>query len=162
MHNLSGKTFLTRGYHRAKNDSSNKLLEYIAKPPSKNEPAWARLANQIKNEDHYTGIVKKFESNINEICDRRDHISKIEDELREEMAKSLGRTGQKCVYAFDQLTKAKEKCTYFIRTVSPGIMCHSQDCMNCIIVYIIMNLTQNFKYQAYKHVVILKSNIEPQ
>lgn len=35
--------FQKRGY-RAKYDSSNKLLEYIAKPPSKQEPAWTRLS----------------------------------------------------------------------------------------------------------------------
>ena len=95
-------------FFRSSSDDS-KLLEYIAKPPSKSEPAWSRLANKIKSSDE-DRIVQKFEMNINDICDRRDHVAKIEDELREEMAKALGKTGRKCVYAFDLLRKAEQQC----------------------------------------------------
>jgi hypothetical protein len=85
----------------------SKLHSYLAKAPSKAEPAWTRLANKLKNQEvppHLADSVK------NKVASVEDHVSHLEEELREEMAKALGKTGRTCVYLFSLLKAADAEC----------------------------------------------------
>lgn len=80
------------------------LLSYVANVPAKEQPSWRRLAEQIKDSGSLAGSDDATESvyaaRLRANYDRRDHIEKIEQEVMEEMASSLGRTGDKVNYHF--------------------------------------------------------------
>jgi len=90
------------------------LLIYVAKAPVKEQPSWRRLAEQIKGDDSLPGSDDATESvyaaRLRANYDRRDHVEKIEEEVMEEMASSLGRTGDKVNYHFLLLERQGRVC----------------------------------------------------
>jgi len=89
--------------------SFSKLMEYVAKPPSQNVPAWTRLARNVKSPDATPSSSpdSKHLENIRKACDVEDTIGKLEHEFMEEMAGALGRTGNKAVYYFNEMRVAR-------------------------------------------------------
>lgn len=90
--------------------SGSKLYEYVAKAPTQEASSpWKRLAEQIKD-----GGDSIYLARLSQSYDKRDHIEKIEDEIREEMAQALGRAGSKCDYMFlllERLGKQYDEAT---------------------------------------------------
>ena len=68
-----------------------------------------RLAKKVKGTEEVTkdSAESKHICDIKKNVDLHDTIGKIEDELREEMAKSLGRTGLKMQFSMQQMNEAK-------------------------------------------------------
>jgi len=91
--------------------SFDKLRQYTANvPSSKPIPAWNRLANNIKDVDMGTTFSdQKHIEKLRVSFDPCDSISRLEDELMEEMANALGKTGRKCDVLFKLLVKLKIK-----------------------------------------------------
>lgn len=91
--------------------SFSKLIEYAAKPPSTNQPAWTRIAYKLVEGPSIGGEVsspdQKHLDGIRKGYDIEDSIGKLELELMEEIAGALGKTGDKCVYYFRELKRAK-------------------------------------------------------
>jgi len=90
------------------------LLSYVAKAPAKEQPSWRRLAEQIKGDEILPGSDDATESvyaaRLRANYDRQDHVEKIEEEVLEEMAASLGRTGDKVNYHFLLLERQGRVC----------------------------------------------------
>lgn len=70
-----------------------KLRDYVSKPPvKKQEAAWTRLAHKIQDLDLKTDFSKeKHLEQLRTVYDPKDAITKLEDELQEEIASSLGK-----------------------------------------------------------------------
>ena len=114
------RSYLSRYLKRISNrefslySGDSKLMAYVAKPPSpKPKPAWNRLAHKIKGEggdnENLFGMNENHIELLRESFDRRDPVLKLEDELAEEMAAALGRTGRKCQYLFDLLAQGETR-----------------------------------------------------
>ena len=104
------RKIFTRGSGKG-SSSSISLASYAAKPPSKDQPSWKRLAEQIKGEggdSEVTGSV--YMARLRVSHDQRDHVEKIEQEVLEEMAGALGRSGDKCNYHFFILERQGKVC----------------------------------------------------
>lgn len=108
---------IIRNFHPFREPS--KLQQYIARAPSKQEPPWTRLALKIKTDENI--IIEKQSNNVNNTnnkhveklkqqFDPQTQLLKLEDELQEEMAFALSRTGQKMEY-FYRLLKIAENNT---------------------------------------------------
>mmetsp|Transcript_9797 Transcript_9797/g.12866 ORF Transcript_9797/g.12866 Transcript_9797/m.12866 type:complete len:233 (-) Transcript_9797:71-769(-) len=101
-------------FHKATNDSGPSLSSYAAKAPTKDLPSWKRLAEQIKDGDEVTDSI--YMARLRSNHDVRDHVEKIEEEILEEMASALGRTGDKCNYHFYLLEKQGQICDQTFET----------------------------------------------
>ena len=83
--------------------ASSKLLEYCARPPRKQEPSWRTLASKLKESETSSddSAGKEYiDKKLKPFYDVSDSIAKLEDELQEEMAVALGKTGDKTVYYY--------------------------------------------------------------
>lgn len=112
---------------------SSKFYEYMAKPPAKREePAWTRLAwgikgtaqNKVSNSisaaacagaaeatSESTGAAgSTYYDRLRRVHDPEQHLHILEDELCEEIACALGRTGRKCDYMFHMMELAAAEC----------------------------------------------------
>ncbi len=96
--------------------SFSKLIEYAAKPPSTHVPAWTRLSQKIKAPSGQQQQLQQQQSpdgkHIENLqrsgrFDIEDSLGKLEEELMEEIAGALGKTGDKCVWHFKEMNKAK-------------------------------------------------------
>eukprot|EP00600_Ochromonadales_sp_CCMP1393_P005893 CAMPEP_0174963256 /NCGR_PEP_ID=MMETSP0004_2-20121128/5230_1 /TAXON_ID=420556 /ORGANISM="Ochromonas sp., Strain CCMP1393" /LENGTH=108 /DNA_ID=CAMNT_0016211863 /DNA_START=296 /DNA_END=619 /DNA_ORIENTATION=+ len=56
------------------------------------------------------GADSVYLNRLRAVHDPEQHIESLEDELREEMAQALGRTGSKCDYLFYLMEKEGQKC----------------------------------------------------
>lgn len=109
--------------------STSKLYEYVAKPPSKSVPSWRRLAMGIKQEHGMINATStttateastvsngdndasnEYVEKLRKLYDPNQEFSLLEDELREEMAQALGKTGSKCEYFFLLMQIAGKEC----------------------------------------------------
>lgn len=75
--------------------------------PRKQAPAWRRLAEQLKDE----GCDSIYLDRLRSTHDVKGHVDRLEEELAEEMARSLGNTNAKVAYHFaklDQINKDTE------------------------------------------------------
>ena len=88
---------------------ASKLLEYCARPPRKQEPSWRNLASKLKHGASFDDASKDHIEKIKPQFDVSDSLAKLEEELQEEMAVALGKTGDKCVYYFKLLDRAHEE-----------------------------------------------------
>ena len=99
---------------KASPSSDTSLASYVAKAPTKGEPAWKRMAQQIKDGGGDIGPQEADESvyaaRLRASHDHRDAVEKIEDELMEEMAGALGRSGIKCDLHFLLLERQGKLC----------------------------------------------------
>ena len=100
---------------------SCKFFEYLARPPTKSTTAWTNLAHRVKggvehspSGVHIEKIKREGAFNV------EDSIAKLEEELQEEMAVALGKTGDKCGYYFTLMTHAYED---YKRISNPQIKC---------------------------------------
>lgn len=91
--------------------SFEKLLEYTVNVPvSRPAPVWNRLANKIKDVDLETTFSDQNHlEKLRVSHDPCDTISKLEEELVEEMANALGKTGRKCAELFKVLDRLQAK-----------------------------------------------------
>ena len=91
--------------------SDDKFASYVAKPPqTKKEPAWHRLAKDIKNfdTDNLTAAKVRHLSEIRKSYDPHDTIPKLEEEIQGEIAYALSKTGSKVTILFRELKKLDE------------------------------------------------------
>lgn len=88
----------------------SKLLEYCARPPRKQEPSWKTLAAKLKSgTDSDDRSRDSYIDKMKPMYDVSDSIAKLEDELQEEMAVALGKTGDKTCYYFKLHQRAHEE-----------------------------------------------------
>ena len=91
--------------------SDDKFASYVAKPPqTKKEPAWHRLAKDIKNfdADNLTAAQVRHLGEIRKGYDPHDTIPKLEEEIQGEIAYALSKTGSKVTMLFRELHKLDE------------------------------------------------------
>jgi hypothetical protein len=91
----------------------SKLLEYMARAPKKAEASWRTLAQKLKAAPDLTSLEGKHIDKIKKqgVYSVEDSVGKLEEELQEEMAQALGRTGDKLEYVF-KLMKLAQKSYY--------------------------------------------------
>lgn len=89
----------------------DKLRSYVSKPiPTKPDPTWTRLAHKIKDVELETEFSKnKHLEQLRTVYDPQEAIAKLEDEIQEEIASSLGKTGGKCQLYFTMLKRLAVK-----------------------------------------------------
>jgi hypothetical protein len=112
-----------RFFHKH-NRSSPSLAHYAAKIPTKEQHSWKRIANQIKK-----GLVigpdtsdeSVYSARLRATHDHRDAVEKIEDELMEEMAGALGRSGTKCDVLFLLLENQGKRCDEVAALISDAV-----------------------------------------
>jgi hypothetical protein len=85
--------------HRGFPTESPRIAEKM-KPPKEDQTSWKRLAEQIKQEKKSGEPQSEYLDRIRGSYDVNDHVLKIEEEVIQEIASSLGRTGDKCNYKF--------------------------------------------------------------
>ena len=103
---LSHRPFISFGRGGGSGRSEDKFASYVAKPPqSKTEPAWARLAKDIKNFDSesLSAAQVRHLGEIRKGYDPHDTIPKLEDEIQGEIAYALSKTGSKVTILFREL-----------------------------------------------------------
>ena len=90
-------------------DGPSKLAAYAVKPPKTEQPSWRRLAEAIQNQD---GVAHEsiYAARLMAGKDPRDNVEKIEEEIQEEMAAALGKSGGKCDYHFYILERQGWAC----------------------------------------------------
>lgn len=88
----------------------SKLQKYVARPPNKGTTSWNRIATNIKGEAIVSDKVSKHIESLKSSYDPSDHITKLEEELCEEMAAALGRSGSKCDHYYNALMKMEKYC----------------------------------------------------
>ena len=89
----------------------DKFASYVARPPqAKTEPAWHRLAKDIKNfdTDNLSAAQVRHLSEIRKGYDPHDTIPKLEEEIQGEIAYALSKTGSKVTILFRELHKLDE------------------------------------------------------
>ena len=89
---------------------SSKLLEYVARAPKKHEATWSSLAKKLKAPSDVVSPDGKHVDQLKKqgVYSVEDNIGKLEEELQEEMAHALGKTGDKLEYAY-KLMKLAQK-----------------------------------------------------
>ena len=102
-----------RYYHRSivGLNGGDKLFQYVSKPSIKKPvPAWTRLANKIKDTELATDFSRAMHlEELRKVYDPEMEIGKLEDELQEEIASALGKTGRHCRAYFSLLEKLQLK-----------------------------------------------------
>lgn len=110
-------------FQKRSTDSGPSLSSYVAKAPTKDLPSWKRLAELIKDGDADSPIVDSvYMARLRTTHDVRDHVEKIEEEILEEMASALGRTGDKCNYHFLLLEQQGIKCDQAMKVVYEEVL----------------------------------------
>ena len=89
----------------------SKLLEYVARAPKKHEATWSTLAKKLKGR---TDVVSPDGKHVDKLKKQgvysvEDSIGKLEEELQEEMAYALGRTGDKLEHAYQLMQLSHER-----------------------------------------------------
>ena len=89
----------------------SKLLEYVARAPKKHEATWSTLAKKLKG---HTDLVSPDGKHVDKLKKQgvysvEDSIGKLEEELQEEMAYALGRTGDKLEHAYQLMQLSHER-----------------------------------------------------
>lgn len=96
----------------ASDASIDKLRKYVSKPESlsKPVPAYTRLATKIQDTELETNFsnVKHLEQ-LRTVYNPLDALGKLEEEIAEEIASALGKTGGKCTVYFSMLRKIQLK-----------------------------------------------------
>ena len=90
--------------------NSSKLNEYFSRKVTvatiKKEKPWERLACKIKDKN----IDSKHSDNFKRVYNPEENLVKLQDEICEEMADSLARTGRKVNYYFNIMKKLDDRC----------------------------------------------------
>ena len=89
----------------------SKLLEYTATPPTKQTSAWTSLAKKLQGTHLSAGPEQKHVDKVKGtgVYSIEDSLGKLEEELQEEMASALGKTGDKLEYTYKLMKKAEVK-----------------------------------------------------
>jgi hypothetical protein len=109
---ILGKEGLLSSMIRRGHPIFSKFLEYCARPPSASKDAtWTSLAKKMKiSIDAEAPETKHIEKMKREgVYSVEDSIAKLEDELAEEMASALGKTGDKTTILFKMMNRAQEE-----------------------------------------------------
>ena len=87
----------------------SKLLEYVARPPKKQESTWRTLAQKLQQAPNLATPEGKHVDKLKKqgVYSVEDTIGKLEEELQEEMAQALGRTGDKLQYIYKLMKLAE-------------------------------------------------------
>ena len=94
----------------------------------------------------------KHIGDIKKNIDLQDTIGKIEDELREEMAKSLGRTGLKMQFSMQQMNEAK----FLLDKILCDASSTHEDKINAVEVF---NKSREFAYKTRLELIIHRQSI---
>lgn len=94
----------------------------------------------------------KHIGDIKKNIDLQDTIGKIEDELREEMAKSLGRTGLKMQFSMQQMNEAK----FLLDKILCDASSTHEDKINAVEVF---NKSREFAYKTRIELIIHRQSI---
>ena len=94
----------------------------------------------------------KHIGDIKKNIDLQDTIGKIEDELREEMAKSLGRTGLKMQFSMQQMNEAK----FLLDKILCDASSTHEDKINAVEVF---NKSREFAHKTRIELIIHRQSI---
>ena len=101
--------------------SSGNLASQIAKTPKMQpDTPWRRLAELLKESDGQEAEESIYMQRLKSHHHPGDHLEKLEEEMREEMAGALGRTASKCDYHFLLLERQKRKLSRVMEKARGG------------------------------------------